>query len=100
MDHTKLPKDYYGIPIPQELTDDELGGMRSGVEKFMSSAFSVSQLIMANKQCLLLALERTSPVGKKQNDNVGGPPTRRRLHLGGTMRDHFSGFTCVDKISD
>ena len=43
MDHTKLPQDFYGVPIPQELTDDELGGMRTGVENFMSNAFSVSK---------------------------------------------------------
>ena len=42
MDHTKLPKDFYGVPIPQELTDDELGGMRTAVENFMTNAFGVS----------------------------------------------------------
>ena len=43
LDYTNLPIDHFGIPIPQDLSDDELNSMKLRIHVYMSNAFGVSE---------------------------------------------------------
>ena len=45
LDHSQLPTNNYGIPIPQSLSDSELNAMKSGITHFMTNTFGVRAFI-------------------------------------------------------
>ena len=45
LDDNMLPKQTFGLPIPQELTDAELACMKNAVISFMAPRFTVSDVM-------------------------------------------------------
>ena len=48
MEHSHLPQNSYGIPIPQELTEEETNSMKPAVNHFMSNTFGVQIFYFSN----------------------------------------------------
>ena len=44
LDENMLPNETFGLPIPQELTPDEIACMKKAVISFMASRFTVSDV--------------------------------------------------------
>jgi len=90
LDDNLLPKETFGLPIPQELTENEIACMKNAVNSFMAPRFTVSDAV-CRKSITFFCAERVNKLARKLEHNMGFPSRWKLLCDGRAVDCGISG---------